>query len=235
MLGQRILIVDDDIDICKIVDKVLTSEGYDTIAIASPHMALDVINKNNIDLIILDIMMPDISGFELCEEMRRITTAPILFLTAKFDIEDKKSGMLAGGDDYLTKPFSFDELIIRVKALLKRYIVYRGKNDIDDILSKDIIEIRNLKVDTQREQVYLYEKLLKLRYIEYKILEYMAKNKGEIISAQNLYEEVWQETFLATSNNTIVAHIKNLRKKLEKDAKNPEYIVTVWGKGYKLV
>lgn len=229
----KIMVVDDSEDIREIVDVLLVSEGYKVISTDRGEDALRLLNiYQNIDLIILDIMMPGKSGFEICKELRGITTAPILFLSAKSHITDKETGLSIGGDDYLPKPFSPIELMARVKALLRRYSVYQGK---DQNPKSELIRIRELLIHPISGDVWLSGKPIILRYKEYKLLVLLAINRGSTFSAQELYEIIWEEPFLPVSNNTVVVHIKNLRQKIERDPKNPKYIVTVWGRGYQIV
>jgi Response regulators consisting of a CheY-like receiver domain and a winged-helix DNA-binding domain len=175
-------------------------------------------------------MMPIKTGFKACMEIRAKTKAPILFLTAKTQDSDKALGFSLGGDDYLSKPFSYTELISRVKALLRRYYVYQGKETEEN----SFIKIGNMKICSMANQVFLDEKEISLTDIEYRLLLLMAKNRGKIFSAQNLYESVWNEPYLYTSSNTVMAHVKNIRKKLGDDTQNPNIISTVWGRGYRI-
>jgi DNA-binding response OmpR family regulator len=177
-------------------------------------------------------MLPGKSGFEVCQEIRKITTAPILFLSAKTHIEDKKTGLMLGGDDYLSKPFSPVELVARVTALLRRYAVYQGKGNNS---GSDTIRIRELHIHPTSGEVKITDKNVPLRYMEYRLLVHLASNRGKVFSTQELYETIWEAPFLPISNNTVVAHIKNLRQKIEEDPKNPRYILTIWGKGYQIV
>ncbi|EHQ91044.1 response regulator transcription factor [Desulfosporosinus youngiae] len=232
-MGAMIMIVDDSKDIREVVEVLLGSEGYQVIPADSGEMALNLLKTHQaIDLIILDIMMPGKSGFETCREIREMTTAPVLFLSAKTHIEDKETGLTIGGDDYLSKPFSPVELVARVKALLRRYAIYQGK---DHNFSSDVIRIRELSIHPSSGEVILSDEPISLRYMEYRLLVQLASHRGKIFSAQELYETIWEEPFLPLSNNTVVAHIKNLRQKIEKDPKNPKYILTVWGRGYQIV
>ncbi|MDO4711298.1 MAG: response regulator transcription factor [Peptostreptococcaceae bacterium] len=232
-MRAKIMIVDDSDDIREVVALLLTNEGYEVVVADSGEEALRLLNiHQNTDLIILDIMLPGRSGFESCKEIREITNAPILFLSAKSHIEDKETGLSIGGDDYLPKPFSPVELIARVKALLRRYAVYQGK---EQNPRSQIICIRGLRIDPASGDVSLDDKPISLRYMEYKLLLLLAKNRGRILSAQEIYETIWEEKFLPVSNNTVVAHIKNLRQQIEKDPKDPKYVITVWGRGYHIV
>ena len=184
-----------------------------------------------IDLYILDVMMPGKSGYQVCRAIRAASTAPILFLTAKSQDGDKSMGFSSGGDDYLPKPFSYTELTARVKALLRRYYVYRGKESEE---SKEKIVIRDLVIDRQTCEVRLAGAEVQLTDIEYRMLLLMAENRRKVFSAQNLYESIWNEPYFYSCNNTIMVHIRNLRRKIEPDPDNPQYIKTVWGKGYRI-
>ncbi|TCU66425.1 winged helix family two component transcriptional regulator [Tissierella praeacuta] len=232
-MEYKIMVVDDSEDICEIVDVLLSSEGYEVITANNGEEALSLLNINqDTDLIILDIMMPGISGFEACKEIRNITTAPILFLSAKSHITDKEKGLSIGGDDYLSKPFSPIELVSRVKALLRRYSIYQGS---DHNSKSETIQIRDLLIYPTSGEVQLSRESISLRYMEYQLLILLATHRGKIFSVQEIYETIWKEPFLPTFNNTVAAHIKNLRQKIENDPKEPKYIITVWGRGYKIV
>lgn len=227
---KNILIADDNEDIREIVRVLLESEGYNVVEAVDGE---DAINKvdDEIDLIILDVVMPKKTGFKACIEIREKTSAPILFLTAKSQDSDKYMAFSAGSDDYLSKPFSYTELVSRVKALLRRYYVYKGK----EIKNSDnSISINSLIINTSSNEVSVDGKELILTEIEYNILLLMAQNRKKIFSAQNLYESIWREPYFYSCNNTVMVHIRNLRSKLEEDPQNPEYIKTVWGKGYRI-
>ena len=227
---KNILIADDNDEIREIVRILLESEGFNVLEAVNGDDAVNKVDEN-IDLIILDIMMPIKSGFKACVEIREKSSAPILFLTAKSQDSDKCMAFSVGSDDFLSKPFSYTELISRVKALLRRYYVYKGKETSE---ISDFIEINGLKVNKTSNEVYLYDEEVILTDIEYRILLLMISNKGKIFSAQNLYESVWNEPYFYSNNNTIMVHIRNLRTKIEKDPQNPKYIKTVWGKGYRI-
>lgn len=227
---KNILIADDNEEIREIVRVLLESEGYNVIEAVDGEDAIIKVDES-IDLIILDIMMPRKSGFKACVEIREKTSAPILLLTAKTQDSDKCMGFSVGSDDYLSKPFSYTELVSRVKALLRRYYVYKGKERID---STGLININGLTINTTLNEVSIDEEEVTLTEIEYNILLLMAQHRKKIFSAQNLYESVWEEPYFYSCNNTIMVHIRNLRRKLEKDPENPKYIKTVWGKGYRI-
>ena len=227
---KNILIADDNKDIREIVRVLLESEGYNVVEAVDGE---DAINKvdDEIDLIILDVVMPKKTGFKACIEIREKTSAPILFLTAKSQDSDKYMAFSAGSDDYLSKPFSYTELVSRVKALLRRYYVYKGKEVKD---TDNSISINGLIINTSSNEASVNGKELILTEIEYNILLLMAQNRKKIFSAQNLYESIWREPYFYSCNNTVMVHIRNLRSKLEEDPQNPEYIKTVWGKGYRI-
>lgn len=230
METKNILIVDDHPEIREILRVLLKSEGYHVIEAENGIEALELLNQS-IDLVILDIMMPGISGLKTCEKIREDFNVPILFLTAKTQDSDKSMGLLMGGDDYLAKPFSHSELTARVKALLRRYHVYKGK---DTARQDSYICIDNMKINKDFNEVFLDGEEINLTEIEYQIFRLMARNPRRIFSAQKLYETVWNEPYFYSSNGTVMVHIRKLRLKLENDPQNPKHIVTVWGKGYRI-
>jgi len=227
---RNILIADDNNEIREIVKVLLESEGFNVLEAVDGEDAISKVDES-IDLIILDVVMPKKTGFKACAEIREKTSAPILFLTAKSQDSDKYMAFSVGSDDYLSKPFSYTELVSRVKALLRRYYVYKGKEAID---SANSISINGLKINTISNEVSIDEKEIILTEIEYNILLLMSKNRKKIFSAQNLYESIWNEPYFYSCNNTVMVHIRNLRSKLESDPQNPKYIKTVWGKGYRI-
>ena len=178
-------------------------------------------------------MMPGISGLRTCEEIRKVSNVPVLFLTAKAQESDKLIGLMAGGDDYLPKPFSYAELLGRVKALLRRYNIYMGRIKPEDEKKDSWLESGGLRIHRKFNQVFVREKETDLSELEYRILLLMMEHPKKIFSAQNLYESVWEEPYFYSCNSTIMVHIRKLRVKIEEDPKNPRYIKTVWGKGYK--
>lgn len=224
---KKILIADDNAEIRDIVEILLTSEGFEVIKAEDGQKAVELAD-DSIDLYILDVVMAAKSGFRTCLELREKTTAPILFLTAKTQDSDKTMGFSAGGDDYLSKPFSYAELISRVKSLLRRYYVYKGKTE----QQENELTCGDIRVDTDKQSVKIGEKEINLTDIEYKILALMLSHRKKVFSAQNLFESIWEEPYFYSANNTVMVHIRNLRKKLEKNPQNPQYIKTAWGKGY---
>ena len=190
--------------------------------------------EDNMDLVILDIMMPGISGLRVCEEIRKLSFVPILFLTAKAQESDKLLGLLPGGDDYLPKPFSYAELLGRVKALIRRYKVYSGKEqEASDEIKSTYLEKGGVRINQKFNEVYVNGEEKELSDIEYNILLLMMQNSGKIFSAQNLYESIWKEPYFYNCNGTVMVHIRKLRVKIEIDPQEPLFIKTVWGKGYR--
>ena len=228
-----ILLVEDDGDIREGVRVLLESEGYEVYEAESGNRALELVNKD-MDLIILDSMMPGISGIRTCEESRKIYNIPILFLTAKARESDKLLGLMAGGDDYLPKPFSYGELLGRVKALLRRYQVYQGKGAGKSGEDSSWLQWKEIRLDLGFNQVWVEDREVDLSELEYQILRLLTEHPNKIFSAQNIYESVWKEPYFYGSNNTVMVHIRKLRVKVEKDPQEPKRICTVWGKGYRI-
>ena len=225
-----ILIADDDREIRELVDTLLSSEGYTIWQADGGVQALEKMNTD-VDLVLLDVMMPDLSGYKVCSAIRADYNVPILFLTAKGLDSDLTMGYSCGGDDYLTKPFSCAELLARVKGLLRRYHIYMGK----EAIARDLyFDQGALKVHREFNEVYKNDVALNLTEIEYQMLRLMLTRKGKVFTVQNLYESVWNEPYLSTSANTVMVHIRKLRAKIEDDPKNPETVKTVWGKGYRI-
>lgn len=227
--APHILVVDDNPEIREIIRILLTGEGYEITEAADGIRALKELEHCDFDLIILDIMLPSMNGYEVCQKIREQSNAPILFLSARTTDSDKILGFSSGGDDYLAKPFSYSELLGRTKALIRRYHVYQGKEreEISDSLS-----FGSLTIDTTHRQVLLNGQKIELTTTEYEMLNLLAQNRRQIFSAQRLYESVWNEPYYYGANNTVMVHIRNLRQKIEKDPKNPVLIRTAWGKGY---
>lgn len=228
----RILIADDNAEIREVLKILLESEGFEVIEAADGNEAVEKI-EDNIDLIILDVMMPNKNGYRACLEIREKSMVPILFLTAKTEDSDKALGFSSGGDDYLVKPFSYTEIVARVKALLRRCYVYQRVVK-EEKTESSLLEVGDLLVDTEKNFVSISNNEVELTDIEYNILLLMIKNRKKIFSAQNIYESVWNEPYYYTANNTVMVHIRKLRTKIEKDPQNPKYIKTVWGRGYRI-
>lgn len=230
MAAKKILFADDDPEIRSVVRVLLESEGYEIVEAANGEEAVRLADET-MDLIILDVMMPCKNGILACVEIRQRLTVPILFLTARTQDSDKTVGFGAGADDYLAKPFSYAELAARVKALIRRYHVYKGKEEPAD---DGVISVRDLSVHRFGGQVFRGEEEIRLTDLEYRILLLLASNRGKIFTIESIYESVWGEPFFYSTTNTVMVHIRNLRRKLEIDPKNPSYVVNVWGKGYRI-
>lgn len=232
MYKEHVLIVEDDADIREGVRILLESENYKVTEAENGRKGLELLDDST-DLVILDVMMPGISGLRTCEEIRKISNVPVLFLTAKAQESDKMIGLMAGGDDYLPKPFSYAELLGRVKALIRRYNIYMGRQTQDTEKEEKYLEISGLRIYESFNKVCVDGEEKEMSDIEYNILLLMMQYPKKIFSAQNLYESVWNEPYFYSCNSTVMVHIRKLRVKIEKDPKNPKYIKTVWGKGYK--
>ncbi len=226
-----ILIVDDNPEILEIIQILLEGEGYETTTVQDGMAAQQLLSEQDFDLIILDIMLPGMNGYQTCLNLRKISNAPVLFLSARGKDSDKTLGFSSGGDDYLTKPFSYSELVSRVKALIRRYHVYCGKKE--QPAPGRSLHFHHLEIREAAEEVYANGKLLELTDTEYAILLLLVKNRHQLFSASRLYEAVWDEPYYYGANNTVMVHIRNLRQKIEPDPANPTLIKTVWGRGYR--
>lgn len=228
-MSGKIMIVDDDAEIREIVHVLLESEGFEPVEAQDGETALSLLSED-IDLVILDVMMDGMSGYQLCRKIRESSNVPVLFLTAKSKDSDLTLGFSVGGDDYLAKPFSYAELLARVKGLLRRYQSYRGK----EVIADSVLEKNGLCLHTSHNEVLKNGNELNLTEKEYQLLRLMLRYRGKLFSAQNLYESIWEEPFFYTSNNTVMVHIRRLREKIEDDPQNPKILKTVWGKGYRI-
>lgn len=226
----KIMVVDDDSEIREIVRVLLESEGFSTLEAADGTAALTLLD-DTVELVILDVMMPGISGYQTCLKIREKSNVPILFLTAKSQDSDLTLGFSSGGDDYLAKPFSYAELLARVKGLLRRYRSYQRKTAVQEDTP---VEWRGITLWLSRNEVKKDGRNVNLTDTEYQILRLLLRYRGKLFSAQNLYESIWQEPFLYASSNTVMVHIRKLREKLEDNPQDPKIIKTVWGKGYRI-
>ena len=228
MAQNKILIVDDDPDIREVVSILLGSEGYKVVQEENGQAAVEMVYQDrSIDLVIMDIMMPGMSGVEACERIRQRSTVPVLFLTAKSQEQDKVEAYSEGGDDYLVKPFSQTELLMKVKSLLRRYTEYQKPQAGQTPSFGD-----NIRLDGKRRCAIKGDKRIPLTDKEYAIMHFFVEHRGEIVGNKELYEGVWNDSYLPSDGNTVMVHILNLRKKLEEDANHPQIIKTIWGKGY---
>ncbi len=228
-MESRILVVDDEPEIADLVTVYLRGEGFQVFTCGTGTEALEVVGQEKLDLAVLDVMLPDISGLTLCAEIRREHQFPILMLTAKTEDMDKITGLTVGADDYMTKPFSPLELVARVKAQLRRYTSYNG----GEKEAGELLNVNGLTINRTTHQCWLYDQLLSLTPIEFDILWLLCANRGRVISAEELFETVWGEKYL-DRNNTVMVHIRRLREKLGEPSGHPRFIKTVWGVGYKV-
>ncbi|MNN34932.1 MULTISPECIES: response regulator transcription factor [Clostridium] len=234
---EVVLIVDDEKEIRDLVEIYLKGEGYITIKAGDGEEALEILEKNKVDLIILDIMMPKLDGIEMCLKVRETRNIPIIMLSAKTQDMDKILGLNTGADDYVSKPFNPLELIARVKSQLRRFKrLNQSSNNSNQSIEADktnILEVDEVVINLESHQVFLANEEIKFTPIEFDILALLSKNKGKVFSIENIYESVWNEQFIQ-SDNTVMVHIRKIREKLEENPRKPKYIKTVWGVGYKI-
>lgn len=230
---SKILLVDDECDILNLLKIALKKEGFEKIYTAETGKdAIKLFEEKNPDLAILDVMLPDMEGYDICKSIRKTSNIPILFLSAKGEELDRIMGLAIGADDYIIKPFSLKEVALRVKIQLKRSSMVNEINNKEDVKSK--IEFGPFEVDEKKIEVRKNGEVIELKPKEYKMFLYMMKHKNQIISKEKFCDEVWGEDFIGF-DNTIMVHIRKLREKLEDNPSNPEYIVNVKGLGYKLI
>ncbi len=228
-MEANILVVDDEPEIADLVEVYLKSEGFTVFTCYTGADALELVRTQPLDLAILDVMLPDVSGFTVCSEIRREHQFPVLMLTARTEDMDKITGLTIGADDYLTKPFNPLELAARVKAQLRRYKRYNS----GERSAADVIDFNGLVINRSTHECQLYDKPLNLTPLEFDILWMLCENRGQVISAERLFETVWGEKYL-DRNNTVMVHIRRLREKMEEPSRSPRFIKTVWGVGYKI-
>jgi len=220
------MIVEDDVGIREMTQKYLEAKGYRVIPVESGEAALEVISADQPDLILLDIELPRLNGFEVCKQIRKSFVVPIIFLSVRRDVADKVKSLEIGGDDYLTKPFEFSELEARIRANLRRH------QPISDTKKLNILKYGELEIHLDKFACYLNNKLIHLSAKEMELLIHLAKNPNQVWSHEQLYQHIWEVN--GTSNiNTVKVHISKLRGKLEKDQTNPRFIRTIRGFGYK--
>ena len=229
-MAEKVLIVDDEQEIADLVELYLKNDNYTVYKFYTAHEALNCIEEIELDLAIIDIMLPDIDGLSICQMIRGKHNYPIIMLTAKDAETDKITGLTLGADDYITKPFRPLELVARVKAQLRRYKKYNAT----PMQKDDVIVHSGLVIDTNTHECFLNEKPLSLTPTEFAILRILCERKGNVVSSEQLFHEIWKEEYYNKSNNTITIHIRNLREKMGDTVDNPKYIKTVWGVGYKI-
>lgn len=226
---ETILVVDDEKEIRDLVGIYLANDNYKVLKAGNGVEALNLLNKEEVDLIILDVMMPTMDGIEACMKIREDKNMPIIMLSAKSEDMDKIMGLTTGADDYVTKPFNPLELLARVKSQLRRY--KRLNTALDK--KEEIIEIEDLIINTNTHEVRVGDKEIKLTPREFEILYLLGKNKNIVFSIEKIYSMVWKEEFYE-SDNTVMVHIRKIREKIEDNPRKPRFIKTVWGVGYKI-
>ena len=224
---NRILIIDDDKELCMLIKRSVCAENIEADICNTGREGIQQLKEQEYQLVILDVMMPGMDGFQTCDAIRKDSNVPVLFLTAKSAENDRVSAYSSGGDDFLSKPFSSVELLAKVSSLLRRYKEYRGKPE-------EALAVENLEVDFSTHKVTSSGKPVALTDTEYAILAYLLQNRGRTVTAVELYEAVWNEKYLAGSSNTVMVHVLNLRRKIEENSSSPKIVRTVWGKGYQI-
>lgn len=228
-MSEKILLVDDEAGIIDLISLYLTNECYEIFAFTSAHEAMQCIKTEKIDLAILDIMLPDMNGLDMCKEIRKYFNFPIIMLTARNQEIDKIKGLTLGADDYITKPFLPLELVARVKAQLRRYKRYGNEQEEDGIIVHN-----GLVLNVKTHECILNEKPIILTPTEFSILHILCKNIGYVVSSEELFHQIWGDEYYSKSNNTITVHIRHLREKMGDSFEEPQDIKTIWGCGYKI-
>jgi two-component system response regulator VanR len=231
LLAVDILVVDDEQAITDLVEVYLKNENFNVYKFYNGKEALNCIENKKLDLAIIDVMLPDIDGFSICQKIREKHIFPVIMLTAKEEEIDKITGLTLGADDYVTKPFQPLELVARVKAQLRRFTTY---NSAEPSRDGKVIAFAGLVLNKDTHECTLNERPLSLTPTEFSILWVLASNRGCVVSSEELFHEVWGEKYFTNSNNTVMVHIRHLREKIGDDVQHPKYIKTVWGVGYKI-
>lgn len=231
LMSINILVVDDEQAIADLIEVYLKNEGFKVYKYYNGQDALQCVKSEQLELAILDVMLPDTDGFTLCQKIRENHNFPVIMLTAKEEEIDKITGLTLGADDYMTKPFQPLELVARVKAQLRRFIKY---NSAKLLREEKLIEFSGLVLDKDSHECTLNEKPLALTPTEFSILWVLGSNQGRVVSSEELFHEVWGDKYFSNSNNTVMVHIRHLREKMHDSAEHPKYIKTVWGVGYKI-
>lgn len=232
MAETNILVVDDEQEIADLVEIYLVSDGYKVFKASNAQDGLDILNKEDIHLCLLDIMMPGMNGLEMCKKIRETSNIPIIMLSAKSTDLDKILGLGTGADDYVVKPFNPLELTARVKSQLRRYTQLNPNSNVHETV-KNEISIRGLTINKDNHKVTVYDEEVKLTPIEFDILYLLASNPGKVFSTDEIFEKVWNEK-VYEANNTVMVHIRRLRGKMKEDERQDKIITTVWGVGYKI-
>lgn len=226
----NILVCDDDKEIVKAIEIYLAKEGYNVFKAYDGNECLEILQKNKVQLVILDIMMPKKDGIETINEIREKYSIPVIMLSAKSEDEDKIKGLDMGADDYVTKPFNPQELIARVNSLLRRYTKLGSAVEEEE---ENIFRVGDLEIDDNLKQVKINDQEIKLTPTEYKILKFLTENKGKVYSINQIYENIWAEDCYG-AENIIAVHIRHIREKIEINPKEPKYLKVIWGVGYKI-
>lgn len=229
-MGENILVVDDEKEIADLLEVYLKSDGYTVYKFYNGKEALQCIEQTDLDLAVLDVMLPDIDGFRVCQKIRERFYFPVIMLTAKVEDGDKIMGLTIGADDYITKPFNPLEVVARVKTQLRRYTRYNLSASGQSVECNEH-DIRGLWINRDSHKCLLYDKELSLTPIEFALLWYLCEHQGMVVSSEELFEAVWGEKYL-NQNNTVMTHVGRLREKMNEPARNPKFIKTVWGVGY---
>ncbi|MDV4151810.1 VanR-ABDEGLN family response regulator transcription factor [Clostridium sp. AL.422] len=234
-MSSRILVVDDEKEIADLIEVYLKNEGHMVYKYYNGKDALECINSQSLDLAILDVMLPDIDGFTICQRIREKYFFPVIMLTAKSEDMDKIMGLTIGADDYITKPFNPLEVSARVRTQLRRYTNYNQVKEVNVDLSENCNEydFDGLIINKGTHKCTLFGKQISLTPIEFSILWHLCEHKGQVVSSEELFEAVWGEKYF-DNNNTVMAHIGRLREKMNEPARNPKFIKTVWGVGYQI-
>jgi two-component system response regulator VanR len=230
-MSISILVVDDEQSIADLIEVYLKNEGFTIYKFYNGEDALRCVESEQLELAILDVMLPDIDGFTLCQKIREKHNFPVIMLTAKDEEIDKITGLTLGADDYITKPFRPLELVARVKAQLRRFTKY---NSSEPKQEERFIAFSGLVLDMDTHECTLNEKKLSLTPTEFSILWVLCSNRGRVVSSEELFHEVWGDKYFTNSNNTVMVHIRHLREKMQDSIEHPKYIKTVWGVGYKI-
>lgn len=229
---ETILVVDDNREIVDSLGKLLAIEGYEILTACDGMEALDKMESAKVDLILLDVMMPRLNGLSALMKIREKHNIPAIILSAKTEESDKVSGLSLGADDYIEKPYNPAELLARVKAQLRRYKAYGGSRPAE--VQRAEITNGGLVLDDQQKQLFVDGEAVRLTATEYKIVELLMRHPGQVFSAEQIYENVWNEDASYSVENTVMVHIRHIREKIEVEPKNPRYVKVVWGIGYKM-
>jgi len=232
MVGRKVLIVEDDRTLLEVLQYNLAREGYDVLTAADGAAGLETARSDKPDLVILDVMLPKMDGYEVCRILRQETTVPIMMLTAKTEETDRVVGLEVGADDYVTKPFSMRELMARVRAMLRRTEMVRKEAESGALAPTPCLKAGDLEIDTARHKVFRSGVAVELSRMEFALLEFLARNQGQVFSRDHLLEKVWGYDF-AGDTRTVDVHVSWLRHKIETDPAHPEHLMTVRGVGYK--